>query len=141
MSIYQVKLKGEDDKERYDTFRATSVEDVLKQFLDSEERCRQSLGDRYQPKGIEQVKLLFDEDDDPEKVVKKISSGLEVSFLELKNLGYVGHYTRGNGGDVWEMYVVADSVKEKLEQIYSLLRALYDIEENKEHYFGKEKES
>jgi hypothetical protein len=141
MSIYQVKLKGEDDKERYNTFRATSVEDALKQFLDSEERCRQSLGDRYQPKGIEQVKLLFDEDDDPEKVVEKISSELQVSFLELKNLGYVGHMTEGNGGDVWEMYVVADSVKEKLEQIYSLLRALYDIEENKEHYFGKEKES
>ena len=42
-----------------------------------------------------------------------------------------------NGGDVWEMYAVIDAVKEKSEQIYSLLRALYDIEENKETYFSK----
>ena len=141
MSIYQVKLKGEEDKDRYDTFRATSVEDALKQFFDSEKRLNQAMGDRFQPKGIEQVKLLFDEDDDPEKVIKEIRTGLEVAFLELRNLGYVGHMTEGNGGNVWEMYVVADSVKEKLEQIYSLIRALWDIEENKEHYFGKEKES
>lgn len=140
MAIYQVKVKGGEGINRYDTYRASSIEDTLKQFLDGEERHKQDMGDRYQSTEIEQVKLLFLEDD-PENIAEKVSSELEGAFHELSNLGSVGRYTRGNGGDVFEMYAVLDSVKEKSEQICSLLRALWDVEENKERYFRKDKES
>lgn len=136
MSLYRVKLKGKEGIHGYDTYRASSIEDTLKQFLDGEERHKQDMGDRYQPTEIEQVKLLFLEDD-PENIAKKISLELEGAFHELTHLGTVGHFTKGNGGDVWEMYAVVDSAKEKLEQLYSLLRALWDVEQNKERYFRK----
>lgn len=142
MAIYQIKLRGEEGILSYDTYRAANAEDAVRQFLESQEHSKQNLGDRYEPTEIGEVKLPLDMDD-PNKALKNIDNQLFECGNDLCHLGEILGLIMQNKSalSLFEMESFIKSIKEKAEQIYSLLGALYDIKENKHSYFFKKKES
>lgn len=93
------------------------------------------MGDRFKPREIEEVKLLF-EVEDPDKAVEQIERELSQIFRDLHNLGHIGAYAvEHRTSNVWELWSLIDSIENKTERIHSLLKAWWDISENKESDF------
>ena len=135
MAIYQIKVRGKKGIHRYDTFVQADVEETINMAPAEEERIKKELGDKFEPREIEQVTLLC-ETEDPDKAVKQIWNELSETFRDLRNLGDIGIYAVSNRtSNVWELWSLMDSIENKAERIHSLLKAFWDITENKESDF------
>ncbi|MGE5444572.1 MAG: hypothetical protein ACM3SR_08215 [Ignavibacteriales bacterium] len=126
MALYQAAFKREDGSLENHIVKASNTEEAFKKFVES-----------WKLKGIESVKWLLDEDD-PEEVIKELENQLAALFLKLHHLAYAGYtvsneLTNGNEfhrkSSQWEIRALMDAIKERSEEIYSLLDALIDIQE------------
>ncbi len=127
MAIYQIKIKGKEGIDSYETFRAESIEDTIKEFSGSQKRLKESLGDKYQTEEIEHVKLLSGDD----SYINEMNSNLEQVFRDLRCLGDIGISAVLDDRDWMELSALLDSVQTKVKEAYSLIRFYFDAAENK----------
>jgi hypothetical protein len=129
MALYQATFKTENGALGRRIIKAMTTEDAVNTSLA-----------QWQLKEIESIKCLMEVDKDSETVVKEIENGLTHVFLKLHHLAYAGYIvseelTNGNEyhrtAAQWEIRALMDAVKERSEEIYSLLDALIDIQEEK----------
>lgn len=127
MALYQATFETENGSLQRHIVKAMTIEDAFNTF------CAQ-----WHTTEIESIKCLLNVDNDCERVIKEIEIELTGLFLKLHHLAYAGYVVAGslhNGNEYhrtatqWEIRCLMDAIKERSEEIYSLLDALKDIQE------------
>jgi hypothetical protein len=126
MGLYQIRLRGREGMDGYDTFLARNVEDAIKQAT---EEAKHTLEE------IEEVKLLLSEDE-VNQVIHELKIQIDDSFNQLRVFVDSGQYCDMKNIDWVGMSINADAIRGKTEQLYRFMSALHKITDDMPHHFG-----